>query len=207
MKEKEEKDRSMLAEPVASYGSNYTYADYLKFEFEEMVELIRGKIFKMSPAPSSYHQLISGNLFFEIRKMINNTNGCSIFVAPLDVILSFEEKKEIKSRTVVQPDLCIICDPSKIKKAGCFGAPDLVIEIISEHTSKKDLNNKYSVYEEAGVREYWIVFPKEEIIEVYVLEGQKFARKRVFVKEEEITSYIFPELRIDLTLIFPNPFE
>ncbi len=205
MKE-EEKDRSMLAEPVATYGSNYTYADYLKFEFEEMVELIRGKIFRMSPAPSSYHQEISSNLHGYIFQFFLKTK-CKLYSAPFDVILAIDGKKEKNSTTVVQPDLCIICDPSKIKKAGCFGAPDLVIEIISKHTSKKDLNNKYSVYEEAGVREYWVVLPKEEIIEVYVLENEKYIRKRAFVKEEKITSYIFPELSIELSLIFTNKFE
>jgi Uma2 family endonuclease len=125
-----------------------------------------------------------------------------LFIAPLDVILPIYNQKRDSPNTVVQPDLCIICDPGKIKEAGCFGAPDLIIEIISPHTSKKDLTKKYEVYEEAGVREYWIVFPKEEIIETYVLNDSKFKRGETFVKSDQISPAIFPDLTFSLEEIF-----
>ena len=199
----EEKDEFVVNDPASLYGSNYTYADYLKFEFDEMVELIRGKVFRMSPAPATDHQRIAGNLFYEGRKILED-HSCEIFIAPFDVILPVENKKREKSNTVVQPDLCIICDPVIIEKGGCFGAPDLIIEILSPHTSKKDLDNKYSVYEEAGVREYWTVLPGEEIIMIYCLEDGEYGRPSVFGNKDELLSGIFPELKIELKRVFPE---
>ncbi|GLR17866.1 hypothetical protein GCM10007940_24810 [Portibacter lacus] len=200
---KTEDKKNHVEEPVSLYSEHYTYADYLNFDFEEMVELIRGKIFKMSPAPSSNHQRIVSNLHFEVRKLFNKKN-CELFIAPFDVILPVENKKKNQSNTVVQPDLCIICDASKIEKAGCFGAPDLVIEIISPYTSKKDLEYKYSVYEESGVQEYWIVMPEVEAVMIYVLENGKYQKFKAFGKEDELYSSIFPELKVKLQDVFPE---
>lgn len=201
MKDSKE-EKTIAKEPLTLYGDNYTYGDYLKFEFEEMVEIIRGKIFRMSPAPSSNHQRISTNLTGELHLIFKNSS-CNLYHAPFDVILPVENKKRNKSNTVVQPDLCIICDPSKIENAGCFGAPDLVIEILSPHTSKKDLENKYSVYEEAGVKEYWTIFPGEEAVMIYVLNNGKYERFKAFGKEDELYSSIFPDLKVALLEIFP----
>ena len=197
---KMEEDRFIAAEPDLEYSS-YTYADYVNFSFEYMVELIRGKIYKMTPAPSSRHQIVAGNLHYLMRANFTEKN-CQIFIAPLDVILPIYSQKKDSPNTVVQPDLCIVCDPKKIHEAGCFGAPDLIIEIISPHTSKKDLTKKYEVYEEAGVREYWIVFPKEEIIETYVLAGSKFRRGETFVKADQTSPAIFPGLTFSMEEIF-----
>ncbi len=195
-----EEDKNIVAEPDLEYGL-YTYADYVNFTFEYMVELIRGKIYKMTPAPSSRHQIVAGNLHYLMRANFTEKN-CQIFIAPLDVILPIYNQKKDSPNTVVQPDLCIVCDPEKIQDAGCFGAPDLIIEIISPHTSKKDLTQKYDVYEEAGVREYWIVFHKEAIIESYVLAGSKFTRGENFVKADQISPAIFPDLTFSMEEIF-----
>ena len=193
-------DKNIVAEPDLEYSS-YTYADYLNFTFEYMVELIRGKIYKMTPAPSPNHQQVAGNLYHQIRSKFDR-NSCQVYIAPIDVILPIYSQKRDSPNTVVQPDVCIICDPSKIQETGCFGAPDLVIEVISPHTSKKDLTNKYEVYQEVGVREYWIVFPKEEIIETYVLAGSKFKRGETFVKADQISSAIFTDLTFSMEEIF-----
>ncbi|MBK8503840.1 MAG: Uma2 family endonuclease [Saprospiraceae bacterium] len=195
-----EPEKNLLSEPDLEYNL-HTYADYLNFTFEYMVELIRGKIFKMTPAPSPGHQIIAGNLHYIIRKNFSQKN-CQLFIAPVDVILPIYNEKRDSPNTVVQPDLCIICDPAKIQEAGCFGAPDLIIEILSPHTSKKDLTKKYEVYEESGVREYWIVFPKEEIVQTYVLVNSKFNRGEAFVKSDQINSDIFPNLTFSLDDIF-----
>ncbi|GLR17868.1 Uma2 family endonuclease [Portibacter lacus] len=200
---KTEDKKNQVEEPVSLYSDKYTYADYLKFDFEEMVELIRGKIFKMSPAPSSNHQRISTNLTGELHSIFKKSE-CNLYHAPFDVILPIENKKRNQSNTVVQPDLCIICDSSKIEKAGCFGVPDLVIEIISPNTSKKDLEYKYSVYEESGVREYWIVMPEVEAVVIYVLENGKYQKFKAFGKEDELYSSIFPEMKIKLDDVFPK---
>ncbi|GLR17865.1 Uma2 family endonuclease [Portibacter lacus] len=200
---KEEDEKNKVDEPLTLYKENYTYADYLKFEFEEMVELIRGKIFKMSPAPSSNHQRISRNLTREVDHLFKRSK-CELFIAPFDVILPVENKKRNQSNTVVQPDLCIICDASKIEKAGCFGAPDLVIEILSPNTSKKDLEYKYSVYEESCVQEYWTVMPEVEAVVIYVIENGRYQKFKAFGKEDVLYSSIFPELKVKLEDVFPE---
>ena len=196
-------DENITKEPVAEYGIEYTYADYLKFDFEEMVELIRGKIFRMSPAPKSYHQEIDGNLYLIIGNYLKDKK-CKVYFAPFDVVLPINHKTKNKSTTVVQPDLCIICDLSKIDEAGCFGAPDFVAEIISKSTSKKDMNDKYSVYQEAGVKEYWIIFPKEEIINCYVLEDGLYRLNKAYAKGDVASLQLFPDLTFEVDEVFPH---
>src|SRR5260221_2999835 len=139
-----------VEEPDPSY--NYTYADYLKWKFEERLELFRGKIYKLS-APATRHQEISMSLssyFFNYLK----GKKCKAFHAPFDVRLPVKNrKKDDEVNTVVQPDICVICDETKLDERGCCGAPDLVAEILSPGNSKKEVRLKYELYEEAGVRE------------------------------------------------------
>ncbi|MDA8693464.1 Uma2 family endonuclease, partial [Saprospiraceae bacterium] len=179
----------------------YTYADYLQFEYDHMVELIRGKIFKMTPAPASFHQDISRELLVLFSNYLKD-KSCKIYNAPFDVVLPVENQKKNSATTVVQPDLSIICDLSKIDAAGCIGAPDLIIEILSPSTSKKDLNDKYSIYEESGVLEYWIVMPNEKLVEVFYLEAGKYNRIKVYTSDEVIIPILFPDLEIDLVEVF-----
>lgn len=197
----QEKDISHVQDPAEDFGIEYTYADYLKFEFEEMVELIRGKIFRMSPAPKTIHQKVSGNLlgiFWQYLKQ----RECQVFHAPFDVILPVANKKREKATTVVQPDIVVICKPEIIEEGGCFGVPDLIIEILSPHTSKKDLQLKYDVYEEAGVPEYWIVMAELQLVEVFVLEYGKYQRITTYVKEDLIIPRSLPGLTIHLDEVF-----
>jgi len=102
---------------------------------------------------------------------------------------------------VVQPDLCVICNPDLIEERGCFGPPDLVVEIVSPFSTKRDVQDKLSIYEEAGVKEYWIVFPKEEVITIYVLKD-KYEMSGHFVASDTIQSVTLPEVNIELTKIF-----
>ncbi len=135
----------------------YTYSDYLLWQFSERVELIRGFIKKMSPAPSRKHQTVSQNLNFKIYSYFQN-HSCSVFVAPFDVRLTIQSIN--KNATVVQPDICIICDESKLDEQGCNGSPDLIVEILSPNNSKHDVDTKFKLYQESGVKEYWIVEPE-----------------------------------------------
>ncbi|MCC5945368.1 MAG: Uma2 family endonuclease [Bernardetiaceae bacterium] len=185
----------------------YTYADYLTWRFEQSVELIKGKIFKMSPAPSSRHQKISGKLYVKIF-MAFQKNTCDIYSAPFDVRL-LDKKKSKKANkeiyTVVQPDICVICDKNKIDKRGAIGAPDLIIEILSPGNSKKEMKTKYALYEEAGVKEYWIVFPSEHVLQQFILKEQgKYELKNSFTEDEVFNAHIFPDLQIDLSEIFED---
>jgi len=155
----------------------------------------------MSPAPKTAHQKVSGNLlgiFWQYLKQ----RECQVFHAPFDVILPVANRKREKATTVVQPDIVVICRPEIIEEAGCFGVPDLIIEILSPHTSKKDLQLKYDVYEEAGVPEYWIVMAELQLIEVFVLEHGKYQRITTYVKEDQIIPRSLPGLTIHLEEVF-----
>jgi len=184
----------------------YTYADYLTWTFQETVELIKGKIFKMSPAPNTYHQEISSNLLLKIGYFLGN-KSCKIFHAPFDVRLPLPPNhvKDDEIRTVVQPDISIICDLDKLDEKGCLGPPDWIIEIASPGTSKKDSKDKFEVYEYSGVREYWMVFPQEEFVLAYTLnEEGKYVGRPPFNKEDKLSPALFPGLVINLEDVFPE---
>ena len=179
----------------------YTYADYLTWQFDERVELIKGFIRKMSPAPSRKHQTLSLKLSVLLYNFLDKSK-CNLFVAPFDVRLPIPSKK--KDTTVVQPDLCIICDESKLDDQGCNGAPDLIVEILSPFNTKHDLDTKFRLYEEAGVKEYWIVQPTDQNILVYYLVDNKYYGSKPFVTEEFIESKVFPDLKINVSDVFEN---
>jgi Uma2 family endonuclease len=182
----------------------YSYADYVLWKFQERVELIKGKIFKMSPAPNISHQKISWN-FSGILYNKFNDKKCSVFSAPFDVVL-FDKKKSTPEQeifTIVQPDLCIICDEEKLADGKkCIGAPDLIIEILSPGNTEKEMNIKFDLYEEAGVLEYWMVSPEEKSVLVYVLQNEKYIGLKPFSESQIIRSTIFPEIEIELKKVF-----
>lgn len=179
----------------------YSYADYLKWRLDEYVELLRGQVWRMSPAPSIAHQKISARLsglFFQLF----DAHSCEYFHAPTDVRL-FPKPSDTDVYTVVQPDLFVVCDLDKLDEKGCQGAPDLVVEILSPSTSKKDAQEKFELYQEAGVREYWMVHPTERYLQIYVLEQNQFRRHQAFGDTDVLSPVIFPDLRIDLGKVFP----
>jgi len=182
-------------------NGSYTYADYLLWQFEERVELIRGKLFRMSPAPNRRHQTMLGELHLQIAPFFKKQH-CQVFLAPFDVRLSVSKRKG-QDTTVVQPDLCVICDPGKLDERGCAGAPDLIIEILSPGNSKKEMREKFEVYEEAGVREYWLVNPLDNVVLLYVLnEAGKYIGLAPVTEDQELRAAIFPDLVIDLKEVF-----
>ncbi len=186
-------------------SGTYTYADYLTWRFEQSVELIKGKIFTMAPAPSRKHQNISFNLGGIFYNYLGRKT-CKAFSAPFDVRL-LDKRKSNKANqdvyTVVQPDICVICDKNKLDERGCIGAPDLIIEILSPGNSKKEMKTKYALYEECGVKEYWIIFPSEQVIQQFILNEQgKYELKNSFAEDELFNAHIFPDLQIDLAEVF-----
>lgn len=195
-------DKITIEDIVAEPSAEYTIQDYLSWQFDEMVELIRGKVFRMSPAPTSNHQRISIKLIGKILQVLENKK-CELFHAPFDVYLPIKHPKTGKPNTVVQPDITVICDPEKIKEHGCVGSPDMVIEILSPGTRKKDIQIKHELYEECGIHTYWLVFPKEEIIEVFELDDNgKYQRVGGFSDDDELTSQLLPGLKITVKNIF-----
>jgi Uma2 family endonuclease len=198
----DEGEVTTVAEPSPDY--TYTYADYLKWQFEERLELFRGKIFKLA-APNTRHQVILGDLHLVIGGLLRN-QSCFVFIAPFDVRLPVRNrKKDNEITTVVQPDLGIVCDRSKIDERGCCGAPDLVVEILSPGNSQKEVQLKYELYEEAGVREYWIINPVEENIVVHVLNGEgKFQGLKMYAAGHIIHSSCMEGLQVDVKDIFKS---
>ncbi len=178
----------------------YTYADYIKWKFEERVELLRGKIFKMG-APSTAHQRISMQMGSTINAYLKG-KPCEVFSAPFDVRIPRKTIEDKDIITVFQPDLCVICDPSKIDDRGCLGAPDIVIEILSPANNKKELKYKYEIYEEAGVKEYWIIDPREKSVQINLLTNGKLIAHGYLFEEDKITSELLPGFSLDLGVLF-----
>ena len=135
----------------------YSYADYVKWTFDEVVEIIKGCVFRMA-APLYNHQQTSANVQNIFKNYLRGKN-CRALSAPFDVRLTkpqAQRKNDADIFTVVQPDICVICDISKIDRRGCVGAPDLIVEILSKGTVERDVKDKFEIYEESGVLEYWI---------------------------------------------------
>jgi len=178
-------------------GRRYTYSDYCTWGDDERWELIDGVPYNMSPAPTNAHQSISMSLSREFGVYLKG-KACKVFHAPFDVRLNFDKGDD----TVVQPDLSVICDPKKLENGkGCKGAPDLVIEILSPSTTKRDKMIKFNKYLDAGVREYWIVDGEVGLIEVYTLKDGAY-QTAVFGDDGVISVGIFDDLEISLVDIF-----
>ncbi|MBI9097836.1 MAG: Uma2 family endonuclease [Spirochaetaceae bacterium] len=165
--------------PEEKSDQKFTYIDYKSWPENERWELIDGLAYDMSPAPSSRHQWISSEISRKIGNHLENSS-CKTFSAPFDVMLSiFPIQDENKIDTIVQPDISVICDPSKITEKGCLGSPDLIVEILSPSTSKRDLNEKFGLYEKHLVKEYWVVDPGNRYIQVFhlIVEIKKDGKK------------------------------
>jgi Uma2 family endonuclease len=182
----------------------YSYADYLTWKFDQTVELFKGKILEMS-APSRRHQGMSMELSVIVYQKFKG-HHCKFYAAPFDVRL-YDKTKSAKANkdifTVVQPDICIICDLEKLDENGCIGSPDLVIEILSPGNSSKEMKLKKALYEESGVREYLIFDPEHEnVFQFYLTETDVYSPATIYVDDEILTSVIFPDFQINLKEIF-----
>lgn len=179
-------------------SKNYSYSDYLLWKFKERVEIIKGQIMEMSPAPTRFHQRISMKLTIEFSKVFDN-HSCQLYAAPFDVRFPDENGK---IKTVVQPDLCVICDLSKLDDKGCIGAPDLVVEILSPGNTRKEMKNKFELYEEQGVKEYWIVYPDTQNIQIFVLKDGKYIGIQPVAEGDIVTSAVFPGLSFSTASLY-----
>lgn len=180
----------------------YTYADYLKWDDGERWELIHGVAYNMSPAPSRKHQEISQNLSRDIATYLKG-KSCRVYAAPFDVRLPLGNEDDKGTGNVVQPDIVVVCDKSKLDDRGCIGAPDFIIEILSPSTAKMDMVLKLNLYEKAGVKEYWLVHPTDHTVTVFKLgEDGKYGRYEVYEQSEQLSVGIFSDLVLDLREVF-----
>jgi Uma2 family endonuclease len=182
----------------------YTYADYLTWRFDDLVELIRGKVRLMSPAPRMSHQKVS----FRLSRLIDialEGHRCQGFAAPFDVRLSRTTPNgDASVETVVQPDLCVVCDPAKLDEFGCLGAPDWIIEILSPGNMSHDTKTKFDLYEENGVREYWMVTPGLKNIIVYLLVDGQYQLQGEYSEPGAVPVHTLPGLTLDWAKVFEN---
>lgn len=182
----------------------FNYALYCAWPASERWELIDGVAFAMAPAPSLTHQRVLGQLFVAIANFLKGRN-CQVFVAPFDVRLPAADEADAAVQTVVQPDISIICDASKLDERGCRGAPDWVIEIVSPSTSTHDRKTKRALYERHGVREYWLVHPAEAALSVYLLNERSYGKPEEYGDNDRVSPRDFPGLVIALDELFAQP--
>ena len=183
-----------MADCLKSQGE-YTLADYYSLPDERRVELIDGVIYDMS-SPESIHQILITAIWKDLFNFISDKKGdCLPMIAPLDVQLDRDD------RTMVQPDVLVVCDRSKVVRRCVYGAPDFVAEILSKSTWEKDMYVKLGKYEAAGVLEYWIVDPKKKRVLVYDFEHTDFPALYTFM--DQIPVGIFDgECRVDFAAIY-----
>ncbi len=188
--------------PLSKEEKLFTYSDYLTYPEGEHWEIIDGVAY-MYAAPSPIHQGILMELSKQIAVYLTG-NPCRIYPAPFCVRLpEGDEKNSRDVKNVVEPDISIICDKSKIDDTGCNGAPDMIIEIISPSSIKIDRVIKFNLYEKAGVKEYWIVEPDQKLVSVFELQKNKrFSRPEMYTEEDSITVSLFSDLVIDLGAVF-----
>lgn len=199
----ETKKPDTVNEPEAEYGM-YSYADYLTWQFEEVVELIKGKIFKKAAAaPKRIHQRVSVKLVSKLYHFLEGQK-CQVYDAPFDVRFPKGSKEDHKIHDVVQPDICVICDPEKLDDRGCIGAPDLIVEILSQGNSKTELQHKFKLYESHGVREYWIIHPEHQDLMINTLVDGKYVPSRLLTSGDVVKSTVIDGFTLDLEEFFKD---
>lgn len=180
----------------------FTYQDYLTWPENERWELLNGRPYNMTPAPSRRHQEISGQLLTLFNNYLRGKT-CRVYAAPFDVRLPRPQESAEQASTVVQPDLVIVCDKTKLDQRGCQGSPDLIVEITSPSTFQKDLKDKFLLYEKVGVQEYWIVYPEENTLCVFNLTPEgKYSRPEVYTERDSVKVGLFNDLTIELPEVF-----
>ena len=183
-------------------SKSYTYADYLTWKFDEFVELIKGQVMRPMAGPSRQHQEYTGNIFGEIRQYLKG-KSCRVYVSPFDVRLTTAGANgDQQIQTVVQPDICVVCDPAKLDDRGCVGAPDWIIEIVSPGNTARDTKIKFDLYEESGVREYWIVYPGVKTVAAYLLKDGQYKLSAEYAEPGPVPVQVLPGLALEWAEIF-----
>jgi len=195
MDKKEKTTDPKVKDAQVDYNKRYTYSDYIKWDDDERWELIDGVPYMMS-APNRIHQEILGNLHLQFGNFLKGKT-CKVYLAPFDVRLNADTYDNM----VVQPDLVIICDKSKLNKAGCAGTPDMVIEILSPSTSRYDRTLKFKTYLESGIKEYWIVDPETKTLAVHILKDSDYVT-HAYTDEDSAPVSVLDGFEVNLSEVF-----
>jgi Uma2 family endonuclease len=195
-----------MADPATRPDERYTYADRKTWGDDERWELIDGTAWKMD-APSLGHQLLITQFVVRMVTHLGGPTqlaGCLVVPSPFDVlVLDHPGQDEDDARTVVQPDVSVVCDRSKLRHSGCVGGPEIVVEIISPYTAKRDLADKFAVYERAGVREYWVVDPGNRFVHVYHLGADgKLGEPEIVTEGKAVVSQVLAGLALPTEELF-----
>lgn len=184
-------------------NGSYTYADYLTWKFDEFVELIKGKVLRPMAGASRQHQRLSRRLEYAIETFLRH-HQCEMYHAPFDVRLTRNAgSDDAQITTVVQPDIFVVCDLAKLDERGCLGAPDWIIEIVSPGNLKHDTKTKFDLYEEAGVREYWVVFPGEQTILAHELDANgRYQVAAEYAAPGSMPVTVLPGLAVEWSEVF-----
>ena len=187
--------------------AHHTYGDYLTWPEDVRYELVDGVAYMMAPAPAISHQDIAGEVF---RQAANALAGspCRVLIAPVDVRLPKANESDDMIDTVVQPDVLAVCDPAKLSERGVRGAPDWILEVLSPSTAGHDQVRKRRIYEQAGVREYWMVHPTDRVLTVYRLESGAYGKPDVQMLEGATPIGVLPGVVIawdELAARLPKP--
>lgn len=186
--------------PIAKSDKKYSYADYLNWSEEERWEIIDG-IPYMYAAPSRIHQEILMELSKQFAVYLTG-KPCRVYPTPFCVRLDIE-KNDNDVKNVVEPDITIVCDSSKLDDKGMKGSPDMIVEILSPSTAKNDKLIKFNKYEKAGVKEFWLVEPEQKLVSVFVLQTNgRYGRPDIYSDEDKIQVSIFSDLEIELKQVF-----
>lgn len=186
---------------IPQKNEGLTYADYLAMGDEVRCEVIDGQVYNMSPAPTPKHQAVQRELLTEFSLFLRGKT-CRVFGSPIDVCFSEESNDINKIKEWVEPDIVIVCDRSKIHEKRIVGVPDLIVEILSPSTSRKDKRVKFQRYEREGVQEYWIVDPSNETVDGYVLNETVYKHVGTFFRDDQIPVTIFDGFSIPLSQVF-----
>ena len=179
----------------------YTFADILEWDDDVRVELINGVPCMMAP-PLTVHQEISGELYGQLYNFLKGKK-CRVYAAPFGVRL-FGKKEDAPEKIdgYLEPDITVVCDRSKLDQYGCQGAPDLIIEILSPSTQRRDRLTKLNLYREAGVREYWIVDPERKFVQTMVLDEGSYPVAQVYTPADKVPVTVLEGCEIDLSAVF-----
>ena len=182
-----------LPQPKAPH---YRYADYRRWPDDARYELIDGVAYAMAPAPSRRHQEVTLELARQIADALDGA-PCRVYIAPFDVRLPRAQESDDDIDTVVQPDISVVCDKTKLDEQGCRGAPDWIIEVLSPASASRDHIVKRALYERVGVREYWLVHPVDHIVTIYLLVNGAYGKPEVQALQGTTAAHSVPGVVID----------